>query len=70
MIESMSTEGDSAHDFPELYASQATESETSPDPKEGFRLVQAFDKIKSPARRRAVLTYVEDLTKLDEADGQ
>ena len=36
-------------------------------PEEGFRLVNDFLNIGSPERRQAVLKYVADMAKMDEA---
>jgi hypothetical protein len=43
-------------------------AEVSPNSKEGFRLVRAFLSIRSAGRRRAVLEYVEDQARMDEAE--
>jgi hypothetical protein len=37
-------------------------------PEEGFRLVRAFLRITSPERRQAVLKYLEDVSRVDEAE--
>jgi hypothetical protein len=37
-------------------------------PEEGHRLVKAFLKITSPGRRMAVLKYVADMARVDEAE--
>jgi hypothetical protein len=37
-------------------------------PEEGHRLVKAFLRISSPGRRQAVLKYVTDMARVDEAD--
>ena len=37
-------------------------------PEEGRRLVRAFLKIESPERRQAVLQYVEEMARIDEAE--
>jgi len=40
----------------------------SVSPEEGLRLVKAFLRISSPGRRQAVLKYVTDMAKVDEAE--
>jgi hypothetical protein len=40
----------------------------SVSPEEGLRLVKAFLSIGSPERRRAVLKYVADMARMDEAE--
>jgi hypothetical protein len=40
----------------------------SVSPEEGHRLVKAFLRISSPARRQAVLKYVTDIARVDEAE--
>ena len=37
-------------------------------PEEGLRLVKAFLRISSPGRRQAVLKYVTDMARVDEAE--
>jgi hypothetical protein len=37
-------------------------------PEEGHRLVKAFLRISSPERRQAVLKYVTDIARADEAE--
>jgi hypothetical protein len=37
-------------------------------PEEGLRLVKAFLRINSPGRRQAVLKYVTDMARVDEAE--
>lgn len=37
------------------------------EPEEGLRLMQAFLKIRSPGLREAVIKFVADLAKVDEA---
>jgi hypothetical protein len=37
-------------------------------PEEGLRLVKAFLSISSPERRHAVLKYVADMARVDEAE--
>ena len=41
---------------------------SSPLPEEGARLVRTFLKIKSPTLRRAVVKFVDDLARMDEAE--
>ena len=48
---------------------QTTEPTGAPvHPEEGHRLVKAFLRIGSPGRRQAVLKYVTDMARVDEAD--
>ena len=55
---------DSADDSKKSWSS---EPRSSPEPEEGRRLIRAFLKISSPDLREAVIKFVADLAKLDEA---
>ena len=43
------------------------EPTSRPKPEEGLRLIHAFLKISSPRLREALIKFVEDLAKLEEA---
>jgi len=45
-----------------------TTGPTAVSPEEGLRLVKAFLSISSPERRQAVLKYVADMARMDEAE--
>ena len=48
---------------------RTTETTGAPvHPEEGHRLVTAFLRISSPGRRQAVLKYVTDMARVDEAE--
>lgn len=45
-------------------------AEVSPNSQEGFHLMRAFLSIRSAGRRRAVIEYVEDQARMDEAESK
>jgi len=55
---------DSADDSKKSWSS---EPKSSPEPEEGRRLIRAFLKIGNPSLREAIVEFITDLAKLDEA---
>jgi hypothetical protein len=55
---------DSADDSKKSWSS---EPRSSPEPEEGRRLIRAFLEIGDPSLREAIVEFITDLAKLDEA---